>query len=304
MPVRTIHAGPNPKYFHVGRGVTYYNFTSDQFTGFHGIVIPGTLRDSLYILEGLLEQITGLNPIEIMSDTAGASDLIFGLFWLLGYQFSPRLADVGEARFWRLDPNADYDVLNNLARQRINALLIKQNWDDLLRVAGSLKWGTIRASELMRSLLKGSRPSTLTRALGELGRIAKTLYLLSYVDDENYRRRILLQLNRSEGRHQLARTLFHGQRGELRQPYREGQEDQLSALGLVVNVVVLWNTSYMEEALKQVQKQGNPVEKEDIERLSPLGFEHINLLGRYSFALPESVNRGAFRPLRNPEEEE
>ena len=242
VPVRTLNAGPNRKYFHVGRGVTYYNFTSDQFTGFHGIVIPGTLRDSLYILEGLLEQETGLNPIEIMSDTAGASDIIFGLFWLLGYQFSPRLADVGEARFWRMDKKADYGPLAALARQRINTRLIERNWDDLLRVAGSLKLGRVRASELVRSLLNSSRPSTLTRALRELGRISKTLFLLAYVDDENYRRRILIQLNRGEGRHQLARTTFHGQRGELRQRYREGQEDQLGALGLVVNVIVLWNT--------------------------------------------------------------
>ena len=94
------------------RGVTYYNFTSDQFTGFHGIVIPGTLRDSMYILDGLLEHQTRLRPVEIMADTAGVSDVVFGLFWLLGYQFSPRLADIGEARFWRLDPTADYGVLN------------------------------------------------------------------------------------------------------------------------------------------------------------------------------------------------
>ena len=70
VPVRTLNAGPNPKYF-IGKGITYYNFTSDQFTGFHGIVIPGTLRDSLFILEGLLEQQTSLRPLEIMSDTAG-----------------------------------------------------------------------------------------------------------------------------------------------------------------------------------------------------------------------------------------
>ena len=109
--------------------------------------------------------------------------------------------------------------------------------------------GTISASELIRSLLRSSRPSTLTRAIGELGRVAKTLYLLSYLDDETYRRRILTQLNRGESRHGVARTIFHGQRGEVRQRYREGQEDQLGALGLVVNVLVLWNTLYMDAAL-------------------------------------------------------
>ncbi len=157
VPVRTLNAGPNPKYFNTGRGVTYYNFTSDQFTGFHAIVVPGTIRDSLFILEGLLEQETGLRPHEVMSDTAGYSDLVFGLFWLLGYQFSPRLADFGESRFWRIDPKADYGTLDGLARQRINIPRIERNWDDLLRVAGSLKMGTVSASELIRGL-QGERP--------------------------------------------------------------------------------------------------------------------------------------------------
>lgn len=89
-PLQTAHAGPNPKYFGTGRGVTYYNFTSDQFSGFNALVIPGTIRDSLYLLEGLLDQQTVLHPQEVMTDTAGYSDIIFGLFGLLGYQFSPR----------------------------------------------------------------------------------------------------------------------------------------------------------------------------------------------------------------------
>jgi len=79
-PLRTINAGYNPKYFGSKKGITYYNYTSDQFTGFHGIVIPGTLKDSIYILEGLLEQQTSLQIAELMADTAGVSNLIFGLF--------------------------------------------------------------------------------------------------------------------------------------------------------------------------------------------------------------------------------
>ena len=107
--------------------------------------------------------------------------MIFGLFHLLGYQLSPRLADVGEARFWRIDPLADYGVLNGLARQTIDLELIKENWDDLLRVAGSLKLGTVTATELVRTLQGDGPPSTLAKAIGELGRIAKTLFLLAYL---------------------------------------------------------------------------------------------------------------------------
>lgn len=302
VPVRTINAGPNRKYFNAERGVTYDNFTSDQFTGFHAIVIPGTLRDSMYILDGLLAPQTRLRPVEIMAATAGVSEVVFGLFWLLGYQFSPRLADSGEARFWRLDPTADYGVLHGIARARVNTTLIRQNWEDLLRVAGSLHQGPVSASELMRSLLRSKRPSTLARALAALGRIPKTLYLLTSSDDESSRRRILTQLNRGESRHSVARAVFHGQRGELRQRYREGQEDQLGVLGLVVNAIVLWNTLYMEAALTQMRAEGLAVQAADVARLSPLVHKHLNFQGRYSFALSEAVARGALRPLRNPDE--
>ena len=137
----------------------------------------------------------------------------------------------------------------------------------------------------------------------ELGRLIKTLYLLRFIDDEAYRRRILVQLNRGEGRHQLARVVFHGKRGELRQRYREGQEDQLGSLGLVVNVIVLWNTIYMEAVLDQLRAEGHEVRDEDVTRLSPLTHEHINMLGRYSFNVPEAVMRGELRALRDPNDD-
>jgi TnpA family transposase len=153
----------------------------------------------------------------------------------------------------------------------------------------------------MRTLQVGDRPTKLAQALAEFGRIEKTLHTLNYINDENLRRSILLQLNRGEGRHGLARDVFHGKRGELRQRYREGQEDQLGALGLVVNIIVLWNTIYMDAALTQLRKEGYPIREEDVARLSPFIHEkHINLQGRYSFAVPEAVTRGELRSLRDP----
>jgi TnpA family transposase len=304
VPIDSIHAGPNRKYFGAERGITYYNYSTDQYAGFHNIVIPGTMRDSVYILAGLLEQQTSLDPKEIMTDTAGASDVIFGLFWLLGYQFSPRLADVGGTRFWRLDPKADYGALNAVSRHHISAERMARHWEDMLRVAGSLKLSTITAPELVRSLLKGDRPSGLTKAIADLGRIPKTIHLLRYLDDESYRRRILVQLNRGEGRHVVARRICHGQSGEIRKRYRDGQEEQLTALGLVTNAVVLWNTIYMEAALEKLRAEGFEVRPEDVARLSPLQIRHINMLGRYAFLLAEAVANGGMRPLRNPDEDE
>ncbi|MBO1564026.1 Tn3 family transposase [Yersinia pseudotuberculosis] len=288
-PVKTVNSGPNRKYFGSGRGITWYNFVSDQYSGFHGIVVPGTLRDSIFVLEGLLEQQTGLNPVEIMTDTAGTSDIIFGLFWLLGYQFSPRLADAGEAVFWRVDKSANYGALDELARGCADLSKAENQWDEMMRTAGSLKLGTIHASELIRSLLKSSRPSGLAQAIMAVGRVNKTLYLLNYIDDEDYRRRILTQLNRGESRHAVARAICYGQRGEIRKRYREGQEDQLGALGLVTNAVVLWNTLYMQEALSWMRSNGEETRDEDIARLSPLMHGHINMLGHYTFTLSDDI---------------
>jgi Tn3 transposase DDE domain len=66
---------------------------------------------------------------------------------------------------------------------------------------------------------------------------------------------------------------------KLRQRYREGQEDQLGAVGLVVNMIVLWNTIYMEAALNQLRLEGYQACEADVARLSPLIHDHINMLG-------------------------
>ena len=151
-------------------------------------------------------------------------------------------------------------------------------------------------------MLKSDRPSSLALAIIDAGRINKTLYLLNYIDDRDYRRRILTQLNRGEGRHSVARTICHGQHGEIRRRYREGQEDQLGALGLVTNAVVLWNTIYMQASLDHLRQQAVGINEEDEARLSPLGYGHVNVLGHYSFTLAENVMNGGLRPLNRPSE--
>ncbi len=188
--------------------------------------------------------------------------------------------------------------MHKIARHQLNTDLIVENWGDLLRVAGSLKLGQLRASELMKMLQAGKGTSTLSKAIAEVGRIAKTMYLLTYIDDASYRRRILLQLNRGEQRHQLARAVFHGRKRELRQRYQTGQEDQLGALGLVVKMVVLWNTLYLNKAMAHLKATGVAVREQDLKRLIPLGFDHIRLTGRYNFTLTAKPEMGGLRSLR------
>lgn len=87
--------------------------------------------------------------------------------------------------------------------------------------------------------------------------------------------------------------VFHGRKGELRQPYREGQEEQLGALGLVVNCIVLYDTIYTQRIVEQLRADGRQISDEDIRRLSPLVIEHINLVGA------EAILRGDYRPLES-----
>jgi TnpA family transposase len=296
VPQRAIHGGFNPKYFGSGRGITFFNFMSDQFTGFHHIVIPGTLREALYTLDGLLEQSTDLQPNQLMTDSASYTDWVFGLFWLLGFQFSPRLVGIKRLRFWRIDAQADYGDFNAVARQRVKPDRIVTHWDDLLRVAGSLKTGTVSASQLLRIFSGGK--SDLSKALRDLGRIAKTLHLLQYIQDADYRRRILTQLNYTEARHTLARRICYGNRGELKHGYRQGQEQQLGALALVLNIIVYWNSVYLDRALTDLLQQEPDVDLSELSRITPLGYKHIRILGYYNFVPDDVVRQGTYRPLR------
>ena len=118
--------------------------------GLGGLVVPGTVRDSLYILDAIHSLDVPERPEQVITDTASYSDIVFGLFAICGYQFSPRIADIGDTR-------------------------------------------------------------------------------LQLLHDESYRRAINTQLNLTEARHCLARRIFFGNLGELRQKYITGMEDQLGA---------------------------------------------------------------------------
>lgn len=297
VPKRSLHARHNPKYFGRGRGITFYNFVSDQYIGFHGIVVPGTLRDSLYLLDGFLNHQSGLEPKQIMTDTAGYSDLVFGLFGLLGFQFSPRIANNHGTKLWRIDTHANYRMLNNVSKNKINIERIKSNWPELLRVAGSLKSGKVNSVELIKSLQRNGQPTELGKGIIEYGKIFKTKHQLRYISDESYARQILEQLNKGESRHALCRNIFYGKKGKLYQSYIDGMEEQLSALGLVTNAVIYWNTRYLIKIIDRMKLEGYDCSDEMIEKLSPLMHEHINFVGKYSFKYDPTLNDGRMRPL-------
>jgi hypothetical protein len=140
VPVQTVNALPSPRYFGRGKGITWLNAINDQVAGIGAVVVPGTMRDSLHILDTMLNLDAGPKPEMIATDTASYSDIVFGLFRLLGYRFSPRIADLSDQRFWRATlpgaPDSDYGPLNALARHRVSLAKIRAHWPDMTRVAG------------------------------------------------------------------------------------------------------------------------------------------------------------------------
>jgi TnpA family transposase len=238
VPVRTLNAGPSPKYFGTKTGLTWLNAVNDQVSGIGAQVVPGTPRDSLHILDVVLNLDAGPKPDLIATDEASYSDMVFGIFAILGYRFSPRISDIGDTRYWRAgwpgDPEGDYGPLNAIARNRVNLAKIVAAWPDMLRVAGSLVTHQVRGYDVLRMLSRDGRPTPLGQGFADYGRIAKTLHLLAMIDpvDDTHRRAVNTQTTVQESRHRLARKIFHGERGALYQPYREGQEDQLGALGI------------------------------------------------------------------------
>ncbi|MDT8913481.1 Tn3 family transposase [Amycolatopsis sp. PS_44_ISF1] len=300
VPVKTLHAGYNPRYFNRKKGATWLNMVNDQAAGLGAKVVAGTPRDSLHVLDVLYDRDGGVRPQTIVTDTASYSDIVFGLLSLAGWTYAPQLADLPDQKLWRINPKADYGPFTTTARGKIDLGRISRHWEDILRVIASIHTGAVRAHDVIRMLSRDGNPTQLGEAIAHYGRIHKSLHVLRMADEPGYRRTMKAQGNLQEGRHALGRDLFHGRRGEQRQRYYEGMEDQLGALGLVLNAVVLFNTRYLDAILAQLRADGTEVRDADAARLSPFRHRHINMLGKYSFLLPAGL-AGGLRPLADPE---
>lgn len=273
-----------PRYFgYYERAVTIYTHVSDQFSVFSTQAISCTPREALYVLDGLLENNTVLRPREHHVDTHGYTEHLFGLCFLLGFSFMPRIRDLADQQLYRMDRTMTYGAVDVLFKGSIDIELIREQWDQLVRLAASLRDRTAPAHLVVRRLT-GSAPSNrLAKALTALGRIVKTVYILRYIQDEVLRRRVQRQLNRGESRHDLARWLFFANRGEFRTGDYAEIMNKASCLGLLSNAVVMWNTVEMGKIVQRLRARGEIVEDEDLAGVTPLLHAHVIPHGTYFF---------------------
>ncbi|WP_225375576.1 Tn3-like element TnAs1 family transposase [Escherichia coli] len=289
----------NPKYGSEP-GRLFYTHISDQYAPFSTRVVNVGVRDSTYVLDGLLYHESDLRIEEHYTDTAGFTDHVFALMHLLGFRFAPRIRDLGETKLYVPQGVQAYPTLRPLIGGTLNIKHVRAHWDDILRLASSIKQGTVTASLMLRKLGSYPRQNGLAVALRELGRIERTLFILDWLQSVELRRRVHAGLNKGEARNSLARAVFFNRLGEIRDRSFEQQRYRASGLNLVTAAIVLWNTVYLERATQGLVEAGKPVDGELLQFLSPLGWEHINLTGDYVWRQSRRLEDGKFRPLRMP----
>jgi len=286
----------NPKYG-AEPGRLFYTHISDQYAPFSIKVVNVGVRDSTYVLDGLLYHESDLRIEEHYTDTAGFTDHVFALMHLLGFRFAPRIRDLKDTKLYVPKNGQDYPTLRAMIGGTLNIKHVRAHWDEIMRLAASIKQGTVTASLMLRKLGSYPRQNGLAIALRELGRIERTLFILDWLQNVELRRRVHAGLNKGEARNALARAVFFCRLGEIRDRSFEQQRYRASGLNLVTAAIVLWNTVYLERATNALRSHG-PVDDTLLQYLSPLGWEHINLTGDYLWRSGAKIGAGKFRPLR------
>jgi TnpA family transposase len=286
----------NPKYGSEP-GRTFYTHISDQYAPFSTKVVNVGVRDSTYVLDGLLYHESDLRIEEHYTDTAGFTDHVFAMMHLLGFRFAPRIRDLKDTKLYVPKNIENYPALNIMIGGVLNIKQIRTHWDEILRLAASIRHGSVTASLMLRKLASYPRQNSLAVALRELGRIERTLFILDWLQNVDLRRRVHAGLNKGEARNALARAVFFNRLGEIRDRSFEQQRYRASGLNLVTAAIVLWNTVYLELAAQALRKAGGSINDALLQYLSPLGWGHINFTGDYVWEQKRKIENGQFRPL-------
>ena len=287
-----LHYGSEP-------GSKFYSHLSDQYGYFSILPISPTESEAAYVLDGLFDQDTAVDIQEHFTDTGGASDHVFGLFALIGKRFAPRLRNLKDRKFHTFEKGDAYQALSNHIGAPINTTLILDHWDDLLHLAASISTRAVVPSTILKKLSASPKESQLARALRELGRIERSLFMIEWYSSPALRRRCQAGLNKGEAAHKLKRAVFFHERGEIRDRSFESQAFRASGLNLVVSAIVHWNTVYLDRAVAHLKQAGRTVPDMLLKHISPLSWEHINLTGIYTWDTEHQMPEG-FRSLRLP----
>jgi TnpA family transposase len=265
----------------VDHGFSFYTHVSDQRGPYHVNVISAATHEAPYVLDGLTSHGTDLRIVEHYTDTGGATDHVFALCAMLGFRFCPRLRDFPDRRLAPIAPVSAYPSIAPLLGKRIRTDIINEQWDDVLRLVGSIKAGHVAPSVMLRKLAAYERQNQLDVALQEIGKIERTLFMLDWLENPDLRRRCHAGLNNSEQRHALTQAIYTFRQGRIIDRSHEAQQYRASGLNLVIAAIVYWNTIYMADAAQHLRSAAAPVPDDLLVHTSPVGWEHIAFSGDF-----------------------
>jgi TnpA family transposase len=287
----------NAKYG-IDPGAVLYTHVSGHYGPFYTRVISATMSEAPYVLDDLHHHAhqTDLRIVEHYTDTAGATDHVFGLCHLLGYRFAPRIKDLKDRKLYTFEKPGAWPLLAPVIGDRVDTAAILGQWTELMRLKASIETGAVVPSVILRKLAAAGAGNILSRALRALGRIERTLFTLQWLSDPALRQRSHAGLNKGEASNALRRAVFFHRQGEIRDRTFENQSFRASGLSLITAAIVHWNTVYLDRAVRQLRAQGATVPDDLLAHVAPLGWEHISLTGDYVWT--EANPAAPFRPLR------
>jgi TnpA family transposase len=205
---------------------------------------------------------------------------------LIGTAFAPRIKKIGKQTLSSFSSKGKHERRGDtlLPRHTINKKLILSQWDDILRFMATIKLRHSSASQLFKRLSSYAKDHPLYRALKEFGRIIKTQFILTYLDDLQLRQRIEKQLNKIELANKFSKAVFFANNQEFQNGNREEQEISTACKVLIQNAIVLWNTLFLSQ---QLSNTSNAEERDAMLKAitsgSLLTWLHVNLQGEYDF---------------------
>jgi TnpA family transposase len=284
---------------HYGREVSalFYTHVSARHAPYHTVAISPS-GEAAHVIDGLLYHEADLSIAVHHTDGGGLSDHVFALAHLLGFRFAPRIPNLAERRLYGFGSASNWPALAPFIAGRPDEHLIAAHWDDVLRLAASVRTGTVSASLMLKRLGAYPRQNGLAIALSEIGRIERTLYTLDWLEKAPLRRQATAELNKGESRNALARAVCFHRLGRLRDRTAELQQHRAIGLTLVTAAIVLWNTVYLGRALDALRRRGEVVPDALLNHIAPLGWQYINLTGDYLWDADTEIGPDGFRALR------
>ena len=251
-----------------------YTHLSARHAPHHAAAIPPA-GEAAYVIDGLFHHEADLSTLTHHTDGGGVSDHDFALTALLGVRLTPHIAD---RKLYAFGPAATRPSLAPFIAGRPDEKLIAAHWDDVLRLARSVRTGVVSASLMLKRLGAYPRQNGLALALREIGRNGRTL---DWIEPPLMRRQTMAELNKGESRHALARAVAFHRLGRLRDRTAAMLQHRAGALALVTGAITLWNTIYLGRALDTLRTRGEVIPDALLAHLAPSGWRYINLAGDY-----------------------